>query len=83
MAAYLCGRTFHMALIKFLASTNGRIVRAVAGIALIVVGLLVIGGTAGIIVAVIGVAPLAAGVFDFCIFAPLFKLPLMGKQIRD
>jgi len=71
-----------MALISFLASSTGRGVRIVAGIVLIVVGLLVIGGTGGIIVAVIGLAPLLAGVFDVCLFAPLFGASFFGKKIR-
>jgi hypothetical protein len=72
-----------MALIKFLASNPvGRGVRIVAGIVLVVVGLLVIGGTAGIIVAVIGLVPLLAGIFDVCVFAPLFGLSFYGKRIR-
>ncbi|MBN1563331.1 MAG: DUF2892 domain-containing protein [Anaerolineae bacterium] len=70
------------ALFGFLASTNGRIVRSVAGLVLILVGLLVIGGTAGVIVALIGVAPLAAGVFDVCLFAPLFGLAFKGSELR-
>lgn len=69
-------------LIAFLASTAGRGVRAVAGLILIALGLLVLQGTAGIIVAVIGIVPLAAGVFDFCLFAPIFGAPLSGSKIR-
>ena len=72
-----------MGLIDFLASMNGRIVRIVAGIALIAVGLLILEGTAGIVVAIIGALPLLAGLFDFCLFAPLFGLPLSGRQIRS
>lgn len=68
--------------IMFLASTSGRIVRIVAGVALIAWGLLGLGGTTGIIVAVIGAVPLVAGVFDFCVFAPLFGSPLSGPKIR-
>ncbi len=68
--------------VNFMASSTGRIARIVAGIVLIVLGLLVVGSTTGIIVAVIGVVPLAAGVFDFCIFAPLFGRPLSGPKIR-
>lgn len=68
--------------VKFMASTTGRIVRIVAGAALIAWGLLSLGGTTGIIVAVIGAVPLLAGVFDFCIFAPLFGAPLSGPKIR-
>lgn len=68
--------------VKFLASPAGRVIRALAGIALIAWGLLGLGGTTGIIVAVIGVVPLAAGLFDFCVFAPLFGAPLSGQKIR-
>ena len=68
--------------VKFMASPAGRIVRIVAGAALIAWGLLGIGGTTGVIVAVVGAVPLLAGLFDFCVFAPLFGNPLSGKKIR-
>jgi glutaminase len=68
--------------ISFMASTAGRIVRAVAGAVLLYVGLQMMAGVGGIVVAVIGVVMIAAGVFDFCLFAPLFGNPLSGKQIR-
>jgi hypothetical protein len=68
--------------ITFMASTAGRAVRILAGIALIVWGLLGLGGTWGIVVAVIGLVPFLAGVFDFCVFAPLFGAPLSGPKIR-
>lgn len=70
-------------LISFLASTPGRITRIVAGLALIAIGLLAMGGSGGIVVAVIGAVPLVAGVFDFCVFAPLFGAPLSGQKIRE
>ena len=66
----------------FMASTAGRIIRIVAGIALIAWGLLGLGGTVGIIVAIVGAVPLLAGLFDFCVFAPLFGCPLSGPKIR-
>ena len=69
-------------MIGFLASTNGRVIRIVAGIVLVLLGVLVIKDTVGIVVAVIGLVPLLAGVFDFCVFAPLFGQPLSGKAIR-
>lgn len=68
---------------SFMASGVGRIARIVAGIALIAVGLLVVEGTAGIVLAVVGAVPLLAGLFDFCIFAPLFGAPLQGPRIRS
>ena len=66
----------------FMASTAGRIIRVVAGIALVALGLLVLKGTVGIVVAVVGLVPLAAGLFDFCVFAPLFGCPMSGPKIR-
>lgn len=69
-------------LIKLLASTTGRAIRVVAGGVLIAFGLLGLEGTAGILVAVIGAVPLLAGLFDFCVFAPLFGCPLSGPKIR-
>lgn len=68
--------------ITFMASPAGRILRIVAGIALIAWGLLGLGGTTGIIVAIVGTVPLLAGLFDFCVFAPLFGAPLSGPKIR-
>jgi len=65
-----------------MASPAGRITRIVAGIALIVLGLLVIHGVGGIIVAIVGLVPLVAGLFDFCVFAPLFGAPMSGPKIR-
>jgi hypothetical protein len=68
--------------IAFMASTSGRIVRILLGVVLVLLGWLVIGGTAGIIVLIVGLVPLAAGLFDFCVFAPIFGLPLSGPAIR-
>lgn len=68
--------------VSFMASTSGRLVRIVAGIALIAWGVLGLSGTTGIIVAVVGAVPLLAGLLDFCIFAPLFGCPLSGAKIR-
>lgn len=66
----------------FMASSAGRTVRALAGIALIVTGVLLVGGTVGWIMAAVGCLPLAAGLFDFCIFAPLAQLPMTGSKLR-
>ncbi len=72
-----------MALIQFLAGSTGRWVRIIAGIVLVVLGLLVVKDTGGIIIAVIGLVPLLAGIFDYCVFAPLFGLPFSGPKIRS
>ena len=69
--------------VKFMASPAGRITRIVVGILLIAVGLLLMhGGVGGILVAVVGLVPLLAGLFDFCVFAPLFGAPVSGPKIR-
>lgn len=67
---------------KFMASTAGRITRVVAGIALVLLGVLVIGEVAGWIVAVIGLVPLFAGLFDVCVISRLFGGPFRGEEIR-
>ncbi len=69
-------------LIKFLASPTGRVVRVIAGVVLVLWGMLGLGDATGIVVAVIGLVPLLAGLFDFCVFAPLFGAPLSGPKIR-
>jgi hypothetical protein len=68
--------------VTFMSSTTGRIVRIVAGAALIAWGLVGLGGTGGIVVAVVGAVPLLAGLFDFCVFAPLFGAPMSGPKVR-
>jgi len=71
------------AVFRFLASPAGRLVRVVAGLVLIVVGIAVVKGVVGWILAIVGLVPLAAGVFDWCFFAPLFGLPFVGPRLRQ
>ena len=66
----------------FMASTAGRLVRILAGVALIAWGYFGLAGVAEIVVILVGALPLVAGLFDFCIFAPLFGCPLSGPKIR-
>ncbi len=69
-----------MGFAKFMASMTGRLVRIIAGIALILIGLLVVKDTGGIILAAIGVLPVLAGVFNFCLIAPMIGAPFQGKD---
>jgi len=71
-----------MGFARFMSSLAGRLLRIVAGIALIVVGLVTVQGTGGIILAVVGAVVLAAGAFNFCIFAPFFGGPFWAKDIK-
>jgi hypothetical protein len=60
-------------LINLLQSIAGRVLRAVLGLALIYVGLVVVGGTAGIIIAAIGVLPIVMGVWGPCLLGFVFR----------
>ena len=71
------------AFFRFIASPAGQLIRIVAGIVLIAVGLKLIHGAGGWVLAVIGLVPLGAGVFDSCVFAPLFGLPFVGESLRQ
>ena len=71
-----------MSFARFMASAVGRFIRIVAGLALIGIGLWAVGGPVGIILAVVGLVPFVAGIFDFCVFAPLFGGPLLARDIK-
>jgi hypothetical protein len=68
-----------MGFVNFMSSSAGRAARIGAGVALIVIGLAVVGGAGGVIIAIIGLVPLAAGVFNFCLLGPLFGVGLRGR----
>lgn len=70
----------NMQFARFMAGMPGRAVRAVAGLLIIALGLFVLEGALGIVVAVIGLAPLAAGVFNFCLIAPIIGAPFRGQD---
>ena len=72
-----------MAFVSFMSSSAGRLVRIVAGVALIAAGLFAVDGSGGTVMAVVGVVPLLAGLFDICLFAPLFGAALSGKATRN
>ena len=70
------------AFFRFMANTTGRIARVVAGLLLVAIGILWVHGTGGWILVIVGLVPLLAGAFDKCVFAPLFKLPFDGPELR-
>jgi hypothetical protein len=71
-----------MGFARFMSSLAGRLLRIAAGIALVIIGLAVVHGTGGIILGIVGLVVLAAGLFNFCIFAPLFGGPFLAKDIK-
>lgn len=66
---------------QFMASPAGRWLRILAGAALILTGLF-LQSTGGYVLAAVGLVPLAAGLFDWCLLAPLLNMPFSGKEIR-
>jgi hypothetical protein len=67
-----------MALVDFMKSNLGRVARAVVGLALIATGLTM--GSGWLALSLVGLVPLAAGVFDFCLLAPVFHQPFRATQ---
>ncbi|MCY7380691.1 MAG: DUF2892 domain-containing protein [Gemmatimonadaceae bacterium] len=66
----------------FMASGAGRLLRIVAGLALIGWGWSMREQTAGIVLMVVGLVPLLAGVFNVCVIAPLIGAPFAGRDAR-
>jgi hypothetical protein len=69
-------------MVEFLASSAGRIIRIVAGIAIILIGYFWIPAPWKYVFEAVGLVPLAAGIFDFCVLAPLMGKPFWGREIR-
>lgn len=72
-----------MAFTKFMASTAGRALRIVAGIALLAISLFSTSpitalGWVGIVA---GVVLVLVGAFNICLLAPLFGQPLSGRDV--
>ena len=72
-----------MSFARFMASFTGRAIRIVAGVALALVGLLAVGGPGGLVLAAVGALPFVAGVFNFCLFAPLFGGPFLARKLVE
>lgn len=66
-----------MGFVRFMQSWAGRVLRIGAGALMVWYGLAQMGGSAGVILAVVGVVPIAAGVFHFCLMGPLLGGMLM------
>jgi hypothetical protein len=69
-----------MGFTRFMASATGRALRALVGVALLIIGFAF--GGAWIALSVVGLLFVAVGVFDVCLLAPLFGRPISGKANR-
>ena len=65
-----------MEFVKVMSSSTGRLMRVVVGVALIVLGFSL--GGSGLVWVAVGLVPVAAGVGNFCLIAPLF-----GQHLRN
>ena len=61
-----------MGFVQFMESGLGRAARAIVGAALVVIGW-EMHNTTGTVLLIVGLLPLAAGLFNFCFFAPLVR----------
>ena len=62
-------------LISFMQSMPGRALRVILGIVLVYVGLAILGGTVGIVLAVVGLLPIIMGIWGPCLLGFVFKQP--------
>lgn len=67
----------------WMATPAGRGLRIVAGIALIGAGLGVVRGVTGALLAVIGVVPIIAGLVNWCLLAPILRVPIRGADAQE
>lgn len=70
------------AIAQFLAGGAGRLTRIAAGVLIIWLGIMLRDSGAGIALMILGLVPLAAGIFDVCVLSPLFGGPFSGERIR-
>jgi hypothetical protein len=72
-----------MAFAKFMAGPVGRGIRIIAGVVLVLVGLLVVGDVGGIVLAALGVVAFLAGALNVCLIAPIIGAPFSGKKALE
>lgn len=65
---------------EWMSKPAGRVLRVLAGVILIGAGLY-FQGVWGYVVAVVGVAPVLAGVFNLCLIAPILGAPFRGRSL--
>lgn len=68
-----------MGFVEFMNSGAGRFLRMAVGIALVIVGVSDLFGTAGWAIAAVGLVPLFAGIGNVCLMGPLFGVDLHGN----
>lgn len=60
----------------------GRIIRVVAGIIIALAGVFFLHGIGRDVLIAVGAIVFLAGALNFCLFAPLFGAPFLGKDLQ-
>lgn len=68
-----------MSFVQFMRSIAGRLVRFIAGALIIWLALSRLEEPWSFLLAVIGLVPVVAGVFNFCLLGPFFHVDLRGR----
>lgn len=68
-----------MGFVQFMLSIAGRLLRVVAGAVIIWLALARLEAPWSYLFAMIGLIPILAGVFNFCLLGPLFSADLWGR----
>lgn len=71
----------HTGFARFINSPAGRITRIVAGLGLVAWGYAQHAGRGGIVLIVVGLIPLAAGLFNLCLISALLGGPIRGSEV--
>lgn len=72
-----------MTLVKFMTSSKGRVARIILGAILISLGQFIVKDTAGTVITVLALIPIAGGVFDFCVMGTALGYPFNGAKARE
>jgi len=66
---------------RFMSSPAGRLLRVVVGLAIIGYGYTHRAETTGVVLMVVGLVPLAAGAFNWCLISALLGGPFSGARV--
>lgn len=71
-----------MLFLRLMNSPLGRFARMFLGTLMVWYGAK-LGGALGNIMAILGLVPFLAGIFNLCLLAPLFGYPMSGKKMKE
>lgn len=74
--------TASLAFASFMAGPLGRLLRILAGLALIAWGWSMRATTGGIVLMIVGLVPLLAGILNVCLIAALIGAPFRGRDAK-